>query len=117
MVMDFAKSSTHPTDPFLGIDRLACFAQPFHRQLFKPGTLLYRAPQPGGMEEMMSTIFARLFATLLGLLVLGEVAAAQSKVTIAVGGGACLCYLPTVLAKQLGEYDKAGIAAELVDLK
>ena len=37
--------------------------------------------------------------------------------TIAVGGGACLCYLPTVLAKQLGEYEKAGLAVELVDLK
>src|SRR3984957_3922360 len=44
-------------------------------------------------------------------------ASAQTKVTIAVGGGACLCYLPTVLAKQLGEYDKAGLAVELVDLK
>jgi sulfonate transport system substrate-binding protein len=44
-------------------------------------------------------------------------AQAQSKVTIAVGGGACLCYLPTVLAKQLGEYEKAGLAVELVDLK
>jgi NitT/TauT family transport system substrate-binding protein len=42
---------------------------------------------------------------------------AQSKVTIAVGGGACLCYLPTVLARQLGEYEKAGLAVELVDLK
>jgi NitT/TauT family transport system substrate-binding protein len=46
-----------------------------------------------------------------------NLAAAQSKVTIAVGGGACLCYLPTVLAKQLGEFDKAGLAVELVDLK
>ena len=44
-------------------------------------------------------------------------ASAQSKVTIAVGGGACLCYLPTVLAKQLGEYEKAGLAVDLVDLK
>jgi NitT/TauT family transport system substrate-binding protein len=44
-------------------------------------------------------------------------AAAQSKVTIAIGGGSCLCYLPTVLAKQLGEYDKAGLSVELVDLK
>jgi len=44
-------------------------------------------------------------------------AAAQTKITVAVGGGACLCYLPTVLAKQLGEYDKAGLAVELVDLK
>jgi NitT/TauT family transport system substrate-binding protein len=44
-------------------------------------------------------------------------ATAADKVTIAIGGGACLCYLPTVLAKQLGEYDKAGLAVELVDLK
>ena len=42
-------------------------------------------------------------------------AAAQSKITVAVGGGACLCYLPTVLAKQLGEFDKAGLNVELVD--
>ena len=33
------------------------------------------------------------------------------------GGGSCLCYLPTVLAKQLGEFEKAGLAIELVDLK
>ncbi len=48
---------------------------------------------------------------------LTQPAAAQTKVTIAIGGGACLCYLPTVLAKQLGEYEKAGLAVELVDLK
>ncbi len=46
-----------------------------------------------------------------------QAASAQTKVTIAVGGGACLCYLPTVLAKQLGEYEKAGLDVELVDLK
>jgi NitT/TauT family transport system substrate-binding protein len=66
----------------------------------------------------LSRLFlARLF--LAGLLALFFVhpAAAQSKVTIAIGGGACLCYLPTVLAKQLGEYEKAGLAVELVDLK
>ncbi|MBS0529830.1 MAG: ABC transporter substrate-binding protein, partial [Proteobacteria bacterium] len=44
-------------------------------------------------------------------------AAAQTKITVAVGGGACLCYLPTVLAKQLGEFDKAGLNVDLVDLK
>jgi sulfonate transport system substrate-binding protein len=60
---------------------------------------------------------ARLVATLLISLLTSGFAAAQTKVTIAVGGGACLCYLPTVLAKQLGEYDKAGLAVELVDLK
>jgi NitT/TauT family transport system substrate-binding protein len=65
----------------------------------------------------MRTIFGRLFATLLMSLLMSGFAAAQTKITIAVGGGACLCYLPTVLAKQLGEYDKAGLAVELVDLK
>ena len=65
----------------------------------------------------MKTILGKLFAALLGLFLMSDLAAAQSKVTIAVGGGACLCYLPTVLAKQLGEFDKAGIAADLVDLK
>ena len=65
----------------------------------------------------MKTILARLAATVLALVLISETAAAQTKVTIAVGGGACLCYLPTVLAKQLGEYDKAGLAVELVDLK
>ena len=65
----------------------------------------------------MKTIFGRLLAPMLALLLMSDLAAAQSKVTIAVGGGACLCYLPTVLAKQLGEYDKAGLSVELVDLK
>ena len=53
----------------------------------------------------------------LALALSTGLAAAQSKVTIAVGGSACLCYLPTVLARQLGEYEKAGLAVELVDLK
>jgi NitT/TauT family transport system substrate-binding protein len=65
----------------------------------------------------MTSIFARLAAGLLALGLMSGVAAAQTKVTVAVGGGACLCYLPTVLAKQLGEFDKAGLAVELVDLK
>jgi len=65
----------------------------------------------------MRSIFARLAVLALALIAAPSLAAAQSKVTIAVGGGACLCYLPTVLAKQLGEYDKAGLSVELVDLK
>jgi NitT/TauT family transport system substrate-binding protein len=69
------------------------------------------------MEEVMRTIFGWLLAPLMALLAISGPAAAQSKVTIAVGGGACLCYLPTVLAKELGEYDKAGLNVELVDLK
>src|SRR5258707_7121863 len=68
-------------------------------------------------EETMRTIVGRLAGTLLALFLLSDLAAAQSKITIAVGGGSCLCYLPTVLAKQLGEFDKAGLAVELVDLK
>src|ERR1700687_5795574 len=65
----------------------------------------------------MMTIVGRLAGTLLALFLMSGLAAAQSKITIAVGGGACLCYLPTVLAKQLGEFDRAGLAVELVDLK
>src|SRR5664279_6487449 len=65
----------------------------------------------------MTTIFGRLAATLLTLVLTSGLAAAQSKITVAVGGGACLCYLPTVLAKQLGEFEKAGLTVELVDLK
>lgn len=65
----------------------------------------------------MNKLLGRLAGTLMALALSTGLAAAQSKITIAVGGGACLCYLPTVLAKQLGEYDKAGLAVELVDLK
>jgi NitT/TauT family transport system substrate-binding protein len=61
--------------------------------------------------------YGRLAAAFLAVALTSGFAAAQNKITIAVGGGACLCYLPTVLAKQLGEYDKAGLAVELVDLK
>jgi hypothetical protein len=37
---------------------------------------------------------------------------AVAKITIAIGGASCLCYLPTVLAEQLGEYKKAGLDIE-----
>ncbi|HWN52159.1 MAG TPA: ABC transporter substrate-binding protein [Xanthobacteraceae bacterium] len=43
--------------------------------------------------------------------------AAAAKITIAIGGAGCLCYLPTVLAEQLGEYRKAGVEIELVNFK
>src|SRR3978361_2495202 len=65
----------------------------------------------------MRTMMGRLAATLMALVLSSGFAAAATKITIAVGGGACLCYLPTVLAQQLGEYEKAGLAVELVDLK
>src|SRR5438309_10381096 len=69
------------------------------------------------MEETMKTMFGRLAGALVALALGSGVAAAQSKITVAVGGGSCLCYLPTVLARQLGEYEKAGLSVELVDLK
>ncbi len=59
----------------------------------------------------------RLAISLAVLAGMTSAAMAQSKVTIAVGGSACLCYLPTILAKQLGEYEKAGLDVELVDFK
>ena len=65
----------------------------------------------------MKNIFGRLAATLLALTLTTAAATASDKVTIAIGGGACLCYLPTVLAKQLGEYDKAGLDVELINFK
>jgi len=68
-------------------------------------------------EDLMSVLFRRLTATLAAVALSSGVALAQSKVTIAVGGAACLCYLPTVLAQQLGEYEKAGITVEVVDFK
>ena len=49
----------------------------------------------------MTKLFGRLAGVLLALVLMSDLAAAQSKITIAVGGGACLCYLPTVLARQL----------------
>jgi NitT/TauT family transport system substrate-binding protein len=88
-------------------------------QLLKACLLPYSAARK--TEKIMKAMFGRLAAMLVAL-VLGcgfgsGVAAAQTKITVAVGGGACLCYLPTVLAQQLGEFDKAGLKVELVDLK
>ncbi len=36
---------------------------------------------------------------------------------IAIGGANCLCYLPTVLAQQLGNYAQAGVEVELINFK
>src|SRR5437868_13449506 len=68
-------------------------------------------------EETMRTIFARLAAALLALVLTSGLAVAQTKITVAVGGGACLCYLPTVLANQLGAYVNAGVAVALGDFE
>jgi len=66
---------------------------------------------------MSARIFRRLAATAAALVMSSGIAFAQSKVTLAVGGGSCLCYLPTMLAKQLGEYEKAGVQVDVVDFK
>jgi NitT/TauT family transport system substrate-binding protein len=62
----------------------------------------------------------RVLAALGALAFATGVAAAQGakpKVTVAIGGASCLCYLPTVLAHQLGEFDKAGVNVDLVQFK
>ena len=66
---------------------------------------------------MTTRIVRRLVSSLFALALMSGAAFAQSKVTIAIGGASCLCYLPTVLAKHLGEYEKAGVNAEMVDFK
>jgi NitT/TauT family transport system substrate-binding protein len=64
----------------------------------------------------MTTMFRRL-AIVLAALTISSSAALAQKVTLAVGGASCLCYLPTMLAKQLGEYEKAGVQVDLVEFK
>src|SRR5262245_43474815 len=77
----------------------------------------YPEPRHGG-NEMKGRLIRNTLATLAALGLMSGVAVAQQmKATIAVGGAACLCYLPTVLAKHLGEYEKAGVNVELVDFK
>jgi NitT/TauT family transport system substrate-binding protein len=70
---------------------------------------------------LMGSRWSRRAAALGALLLLAAAprALAQQKVPIkiAIGGMSCLCYLPTVLAKQLGLYEKHGLDAELVNFK
>jgi NitT/TauT family transport system substrate-binding protein len=62
---------------------------------------------------------SRLFRSALIALatLVATVGVATAKVTIAIGGAGCLCYLPTVLAEQLGEFKKAGVDVEMVNFK
>lgn len=66
---------------------------------------------------MMAMLVRRLVVASAAVALMSGAALAQMKVTVAIGGAACLCYLPTVLAKQLGEYEKAGVNVETVDFK
>ena len=47
---------------------------------------------------MLKKPIRNILAALGALALMSGAAAAQSKVTIAIGGAGCLCYLPTVLA-------------------
>jgi NitT/TauT family transport system substrate-binding protein len=66
---------------------------------------------------MMGRFIRRTIVAFGALALMTGVAAAQSKVTLAIGGAECLCYLPTMLAEQLGEYKKAGVDVEMVKFK
>ena len=60
---------------------------------------------------------ARMAAVLAAFLG-GGTLSAQDKPTarIAIGGPSCICYLPTVLAHQLGFYKQAGVEVEMIAL-
>jgi NitT/TauT family transport system substrate-binding protein len=62
---------------------------------------------------------AAMIGALLGLFLLAGPAQAKDlpHVKIVVGGANCLCYLPTVLAQQLGAYEQAGVEIELINVK
>jgi NitT/TauT family transport system substrate-binding protein len=66
---------------------------------------------------MSVKLLRRLGVSLAALLLSSGLALAQSKVTLAIGGASCLCYLPTMLAQQLGEFKKAGVDVDIVQFK
>src|SRR5258707_1045960 len=82
----------------------------------RPAAALWFSKIPMRESVSMGKSIRNMLAA-LGALALMSGAAAAQKVTIAVGGAGCLCYLPTMLAEQLGEYRKAGIEVELIDFK
>ncbi len=66
----------------------------------------------------MTGMFKGLLGAAVALaLTSGAASAQQTKVTLAIGGASCLCYLPTVLAKELGEFERAGLNVDMVDFK
>src|SRR5689334_20668170 len=84
----------------------------------RPQACIFRGKSLVGRSRMRSRFTRRtalLGAFIAGALALAAPAWAQQKtpIKIAVGGASCLCYLPTVLAKQLGLYEKYGLDAEL----
>jgi len=67
---------------------------------------------------MSVKLIRRLGVSLAALVLSSSFALAQMpKVTLAIGGASCLCYLPTMLAHQLGEFKKAGVEVNVVQFK
>jgi len=66
---------------------------------------------------MGAKLIRRLASALAALVLMSGYALAQGKVTLAIGGASCLCYLPTMLAHQLGEFKKAGVDVDVVQFK
>jgi len=64
----------------------------------------------------MVSLFRRL-SIAVAVVALSSGFGFAQKVTLAVGGASCLCYLPTMLAKQLGEYEKAGVNVDVIEFK
>jgi len=62
---------------------------------------------------------AGVLAASVAALAASGPASAESmpKVRLAIGGPSCICYLPTVLANQLGLYKQAGVDVEMISLK
>ena len=63
------------------------------------------------------TLLKKLGATAAALVLSSGLAMAQGKVTLAIGGASCLCYLPTMLAQQLDMYKKHGVTVDVVQFK
>ena len=68
-------------------------------------------------QRVVTTLGALALFSALALPSDVALAQTKTKVSVAVGGAGCLCYLPTMLAKELGEYDKAGLDVELINFK
>jgi NitT/TauT family transport system substrate-binding protein len=66
---------------------------------------------------MSVKVLGRVAAVAAALALSSGLAVAQSTVKLAIGGASCLCYLPTMLAHQLGEYKKAGVNVEVIQFK
>jgi NitT/TauT family transport system substrate-binding protein len=86
----------------------------------KPHAASGKAQKHSLKETLMKLTRLAAAALALGLATLSFASAeaqTKPKVSVAIGGAGCLCYLPTVLAKQLGEYDKAGVNVDMIAFK